>query len=224
MARGYPAIWSTLVCLPFLIAGGYVYLLAPDRFQVPGTSVTPSDLQLIGASLIVFGSFILIIGLYVQFAAPTSPSLQKSESIVEKRKPSQRVAFSKGIVSIPFFAATIYLLFYTVFPYVYPTISFITALYFFSSGIKIYWANELTQYYATSKRVISEYRFISLKRQEIPLDKIRGIEERKSILETLAGLGNIRIASGGGGGSVQLNIKNIEDSSEFANKLRNLVD
>lgn len=224
MARGYPAIWSTLACLPFLIGGVYVYLTPPERFQVPGATIASSDLQLIAISLILFAVFIFIIGLYVQFAAPTSPSLQEDESVVETRNPSQRVAFSKGVLCIPFFVATLYLLYYTVLPYMYPTVTFLAGLYFFSSGIKTYWVNTLTQYLATSKRVISEYRFISLKRQEIPLDKIRGIEERKSILETLAGLGNIRIASGGGGGSVQLNIKNIEDSSLFANELRELVD
>lgn len=224
MARGYPAIWSTLAALPFLIGGVYVYLMPPERIQIPGATIASSDLQLISLSLILFAVFIFIIGLYVQFAAPTSPSLQEGESIVEKRNPSQRVAFSKGVLCIPFFVATLYLLYYTVLPYMYPTVTFLVGLYFFSSGIKTYWVNTLTQYLATSKRVISEYRFISLKRQEIPLDKIRGIEERKSILETLAGLGNIRIASGGGGGSVQLNIKNIEDSSMFANELRELVD
>jgi hypothetical protein len=224
MARGYPAIWSTLACLPFLIGGVYVYLVPPERFQVPGAAIAASDLQLIAISLISFAVFIFIIGLYVQFAAPTSPSLQEDESVVEKRNPSQRVAFSKGVLCIPFFVGTLYLLYYTILPYMYPTVTFLVGLYFFSSGIKTYWVNTLTQYLATSKRVISEYRFISLKRQEIPLDKIRGIEERKSILETLAGLGNIRIASGGGGGSVQLNIKNIEDSSMFANELRELVD
>ncbi len=224
MGRGYPAIWSTLLSLPFFIAGGYVYLMPAERFQIPGASIASSDLKLIALSLAVFGLFIFVIGLYVQFAAPPSPSLQEDESIIEERKPSQRVALSKGVLSIPFFAVTIYLLFYTVLPYMYPTLSFILGLYFFSAGIKTYWVNALTQYIATSKRVISEYRFISLRRQEIPINKIRGVEERKSILETLAGLGNIRIASGGGGGSVQLNIRNIDDSSSFANKLRELVD
>ena len=224
MGRGYPAIWSTLLSLPFFIAGGYAYLVSPERFQIPGASITSSDLQLIAVSLALFGVFIFVIGLYVQFAAPPSPSLQEDETIIEERTPSQRVAFSKGILSVPFFAATLYLLYYTLLPYVYPTTTFLLGLYFFSTGIKTYWVNILTQYIATSKRIISEYRFISLRRQEIPINKIRGVEERKSILETFAGLGNIRIASGGGGGSVQLNIRNIEDSSIFANKLRELVD
>ena len=212
MARGHPGIISTLASLPFILTGLYVYLFPSDSIQIPGTVVAQSDVQLIGGSLVAFGIFIFTIGLYVQFAAPSSPTLQSSESIVDKRNPSQRVAFSKALLSVPFFVVTLHLLFNTIVPYMYPTGSFVVGLYFFSSGVK------------TSKRVISEYRFISLRRQEIPLNKIRGIEERKSILETLAGLGNIWVASGGGGGSVRVNMKNIEKSSQFASRLRELVD
>jgi hypothetical protein len=224
MGRGYPAIWSTLLSLPFFIAGGYVYLMPSERLQVPGASIVPPDLQLIAVSFAVFGLFLFMIGLYVQFAAPPSPSLQDGESIIEERKPSQRVALSKGVLSIPFFAVTLYLLFYTVLPYMYPTLSLFLGLYFFSAGIKTYWVNALTQYIATSKRVISVYRFISLRRQEIPINKIRRVEERKSISETLTGLGNVRITSGSGGESVQVNMKNIADSTAFDEKLRVLID
>ena len=224
MARGHPGFVSTLASLPFISTGLYVYLFPSDSIRIPGTVVAQSDVQLIGGSLVAFGMFIFTIGLYVQFAAPSSPTLQSSESIVDKRKPSQRVAFSKGLLSVPFFIVTLYLLFNTIVPYMYPTGSFVVGLYFFSSGVKTYWINTLTLYIITSKRVISEYRFISLRRQEIPLNKIRGIEERKSILETLAGLGNIWVASGGGGGSVRVNMKNIEKSSQFASRLRELVD
>jgi len=224
MARGYPGIVSALISLPFLLTGVYTYLFPHNSFQIPGATVSQSDVQLIGGSLLAFGIFIFGVGLYIQFVAPSSPTLQSSERIVDRRMPSQRVAFSKALLSVPFFAVTLYLLFNTVVPYMYPTGSFVAGLYFFSSGIKTYWVNTLTLYVITSNRIISEYRFISLRRQEIPLSKIRGIEERKSILETFAGLGNIWVASGGGGGSVRVNMKNIEKSSQFASRLRELVN
>jgi len=224
MARGHPGIISTLLSLPFILSGAYAYLFSSGSIQIPGTSIAQSDIQLIGGSLVAFGIFIFGIGLYVQFAAPSSPTLQSSESVVDERKPSQRVAVSKTLLSVPFFVVTVYLLFNTIVPYIYPTGSFVVGLYFFSSGVKTYWVNTLTLYIITSRRVISEYRFISLRRQEIPLNKVRGIEERKSILETLAGLGNIWVASGGGGGSVRVNMKNIKESSQFASRLRELVD
>lgn len=223
MARGYPAIWSTLLSLPFVGSGAYLFLIPQEQLELPGTTIPPSDLQLIGVSLAIFGVFIFAIGLYVQVAAPPKPRFREDEDVIEKRKPSQRVAISKILVSAPFLGVAAYLLFYTIMPYVYPTIPFVIGLYFFSMGIKTYWVNTLTSYYVTSKRVISQYRFISLRRQEIPLDKVRGTEERKSFLEALVGLGNIRVASGGGGGSVQIKIRNIGESTEFADEIRRLT-
>lgn len=223
MARGSPALWSTLLSLPFVAGGAYLYLIPQQGLQPSGANVSLSDLQLMGPPLIVFGIFIFLIGLYVEFASPPSPSLREEEDLVASRSPSQRVALTKVILSIPLLGAAAYLFFLTLFPYVYPTLALILGLYFLSSGIKTYWVNTLTSYYVTTRRVISEYRFISLRRQEIPLNKVRGVEERKSITETLVGLGNIRVASGGGGGSVQLKIRNVGDSTEFADELRNLM-
>lgn len=224
MGRGYPAIWSTVLSLPFFGGGLYLYFVPPERLQFSTVSVPPSDLQQIGLPLVAFGVFIMLLGFYVQFATPPKPSLQSDEKLIKSQHPSQRVAVSKTITSIPFLVAAVYLLFFTKHPYVYPTAAFLLGLYFFSSGLKTYWMNTLTAYYITSQRVISEYRFISLRRQEIPLSKVRGVEERRSIMEALVGLGNIRVASGGGGGSVRLAIRNIRDPTNFANELRNLIN
>ena len=79
------------------------------------------------------------------------------------------------------------------------------------------------RYYVTSDRVISEYRFISLRRQELPVSKIRAVQERKSIFEAVAGLGHIEVASGGGGGSVSLNMRNIPESTEISDIIRGLM-
>lgn len=224
MARGYPAVWSTVFGLPFLIGGGYLYFIPQQNLQLPSMLIPPSDLQTIGVPLMLFGFFIIVVGIYIQIAAPPEISIQKNEELIREQHPSQRVAVSKIITSIPFLIISAFLLFFTLYPYIYPTIAFLFGLYFFSSGIKTYWVNTLTSYYVTTNRVVSEYRFISLRRQEIPLNKIRGVEERKSIMEAIVGLGNIRIASGGGGGSVQLNIRNIYNSAEFADEIRNLIN
>ncbi len=223
MGRGYPAIWSAILSLPFLGGGGSLYLISQQQLQLPGTTIPSSDLQLIGFPFTIFGFFIFIVGIYVQVTSPSKPKFREGEELIDKRRPSQRVAASKIVLSVPFLGVAAYLLFFTFTPYIYPTIPFFVGLYFFSTGIKTYWANTLTVYYVTSRRVISQYQFISLRRQEIPLDKVRGTEERKSILEALVGLGNIRVASGGGGGSVQINIRNIGNSTEFADELRRLT-
>lgn len=217
MARGLPAVWSTLLSLPFLLGGIYFYL-SPE--SIPETTIPPENLKLIGIPLAGFGLFILVIGLYVHSVAPAGPSLREDEELIDTRNPSQRVAISQISISVPFLGVASHLFFFTTFPYVYPTVALIIGLYFFSSGVKTYWVNTLITYYATTRRVISEYRLISVRRQELPLDKIRGIEERKSLFEALVGLGNIRIASGGGSGAVRLTIRNIPDSKDFANEVR----
>ena len=66
-------------------------------------------------------------------------------------------------------------------------------------------------------------RFLSIASKELPLDKVRGIQERRSFTENLVGLGNVRIASGGGGKTLEIVMGNIERSTEFADELRNLV-
>lgn len=224
MARGKPALWSTLLGVPFLAVGAYLYWLHESGLIISGMTIPASDLRPLSLPIAVFGGFILLIGLYIEFvAAPSAPQLQDGEEIVDIRHPSQRVAISKLLIGIPALVVAGYLLFFTVVPYVYPTVALLVGLYFFSSGLKIYWANTLTSYYITTQRVIKEYRFLSLRRQEIPLEKIRAIEERKSVTEAIVGLGNIQIASGGGGGSVRIIIRNLGNSTGFADELRTLM-
>lgn len=211
MARGLPAVWSTVLSAPFLAGGAYFYFLE-----------TPYP-RLVGLPLMAFGAFVFLVGLYIHFVAAPPPPDLRDEEIVAVRHPSQRVAISKIAISTPFLGATAYLLFFTRVPYVYPTIAFLAGLYLFSGGLVTYWINTLTTYYVTTKRILHEYRFLALSRKELPLSKIRGVEERKSPIEALVGLGNIRIASAGGGGSVEVVVKNIADSDSFANELRGLI-
>lgn len=224
VARGKPAVWSTLLGVPFLAVGAYLYWLHESGLVISGMTIPPSDLRLLSAPIAVFGGFILLIGLYIQFvAAPSGPRLQEGEEIVRTQHPSQTVALVKVAIGAPALVGAGYLLFFTVKPYVYPTVALVIGLYFFSSGLKIYWTNTLTTYYITTHRVLKEYRFLSLRRQEIPLEKIRAVDERKSLTEAMVGLGNIQIASGGGGGSVSIMMRNINDSTGFADKLRTLI-
>lgn len=212
MTRGLPAVWSTALGFIFGVVGIYLYA---------GQNTHPS---LFGAPFILFGLFIIIIGVYVHFvAAPHPPSIQQNEAIIETRNPTQKVAFLKIAVSLPFLLVAIYLLFLTLVPYVYPTTTLLLGLYLLSSGLLTYWKNTLTSYYVTTERVIKVYRFISLVQQEVVLNKVRGVEERRSFTEAIVGLGNIRIASGGGGGTLEVVVKNVEDSTEFADEIRSLI-
>lgn len=210
MARGKPGLWSAVLGLPFILAGGWLYVGQSDYPPV------------IGLPFVAFGLFIIIVGLYVHLVSPSAPRLGDDEVLVEKRHPTQRVALVKIGAGFPLLGLTVYYLFFTFHPYVYPTLTLVIGLYLFSTGLQTYWTNSLTTYYVTTDRVIKEYRLLSLVRQEIPREKIRGVQERKSATEALVGLGNVLVASGGGR-SLRVTMRNMEESEEFADSIRNLL-
>lgn len=211
MGRGYPAVWSTILGLPFIVTGLYLYLSGGSY---------PAEL---GVPPFLFGVFIVGTGLYVHYvAAPASPELREDEEFIARRHPTQRVAAIKIGLGLPILALTGYLLVFTVLPYVYPTITLLIGLYLFSNGLYVYWTNTLTNYYVTNQRIIKEYRFLSLLRQELPLDKVRGVQERKTVTESLVGLGNVRVASGGGH-SLEIKMRNMPQASDFAESVRNVM-
>lgn len=211
MLRSNPRRLSALVGIPFVIAGLWLYA---GQSQYPNTVSIP---------FAFFGLFIIVIGAYVQWiGTPGQPGLQDGEEIIATRHPTQRVAFVKIISSFPLLIGTVYLLFFTLTPYVYPTVTLVIGLYLFSTGMYTYWTNLLTKYYVTTERIIKEYRFLSLRREEVPLRKVRGVQERKSVIETLVGLGNVRVASGGGR-SLEIVMQNMSRPERFAAEIRNAM-
>jgi membrane protein YdbS with pleckstrin-like domain len=208
MARGLPGVWSTLLSVPFFGSGAYVYF---------GETPYP---EVLGAPLLLFGTFVLVVGWYIHLvAAPPAPTLREGEEIIDTRHPTQKAAITKIILGLPFLALAGYLLFFTMVPYVYPTVGFVVGLYLFSTGILTYWTNSLTTYSITNQRVISEFRLLSLVRKEVPMDKIRAVRESKSPVEALVGVGNIRVSSGTGAG-LEILIRNVDAVTDFAEKLR----
>jgi membrane protein YdbS with pleckstrin-like domain len=208
MARGLPGVWSTILSTPFLASGGYVYF---------GDAPYP---ELLGAPLLVFGAFVIAMGWYVHLvAAPPAPTLRDDEELIDTRHPTQKAPLAKVVLSLPFLLAAGYLMFFTVRPYVYPMVAFVVGLYLLSTGILTYWTNSLTTYYITTERVINSFRLLSLVRKEVPMEKIRAVRESKSPIEALVGVGNIRVASGGGAG-LEITIRNVDDATMFADELR----
>lgn len=135
MARGQPALVSAIVGVPFVILGLYLYFAA---------TFVPQE---VGIPFYLFGTFVILVGVYIHFvAAPDPPALGEGEEVIATRHPTQRVAFLKMTLSIPFMLGSLYLLFFTVTPYVYATVLFLIGLFFLSSGLRTYWSNSLTTY------------------------------------------------------------------------------
>ncbi|WP_373189925.1 PH domain-containing protein [Halolamina sp.] len=166
--------------------------------------------------------FIITVGAYVHIVSPSKLRTGEGEEILMTRHPTQRVATVKISIGLPLLLLTVILLYFTRIPYVYPTLTFAVGLYTFSKGLYVYWANSLTTYYMTNQRVVKEYRFLSLVRREVPHRKVRGVQERQSLIETLVGLGNVIVASGGGR-SLEVRMRNMERSEEFADAVRDLI-
>ena len=172
------------------------------------------------APLVVFGAFLLAVGGYVQFlGAPDPPMLQEGEELLAVRQPAQYSAVVTALLGLPLIAAGLYLLFGTRVPYMYPGGVGLLGLYLFSNGVHTYWRNTLTSYYVTSERIVIEYRFLSLKRNEIPFERVRGVEERRSAVDSLVGLGNVLVRSGGGT-DLEVKVRHVVDPTELAETVR----
>lgn len=210
MARGKPRFWSFVLGTPFILGGVWLYLV---QQQYP---------PLVGVPFAVFGGFIVAVGSYVQIVSPSGLRTSDGEEIIATRHPTQRVATVKIAIGFPLLLLTVYLLYFTLVPYVYPTVTLVVGLYLFSAGLYTYWTNSLTTYYLTTERVVKEYRFLSLVQQEVPHRKVRGVQVRKSLIETLVGLGNVIVASGGGR-SLEVRMRNMERSSSFADDIRDVI-
>lgn len=188
MARGMPAFWTTLVALPFLSGGAYVHLYMPEYPTSTGTIP------------LFFGVFMVLIGLYVHFMiTPPPPEMQPGEILHLEVSPFNLAAINRFPFFLIFFVVTIYLRFQTELPVVYPAASMSVALYFLTTGLIEYWKSTLTVHYVTNRRIITDYRFLWLSRVDVPLQQIKGLEQRKSIVDSLLGVGNVILVTGAGG-------------------------
>lgn len=217
MARGLPAVWSAVFAVPFLVAGSY---LAGFQSRYPLFGSQPRVPSVVGFLLVGFGLFVLGLGLYVHVVvAPEAPRMRENESVVDQRDPAQRNALAETGVSVPVLCVGGYLLYFTPRPLVYPTVVIAAGLYLFSRGVHRYWRNTLTTYFLTTQRVIEEYRFISLVRNEVPHEKVRGVEERRSAWDSLFGLGDVSVRSGASG-ELTVSVDDVYDPTEFADRVR----
>ncbi|WP_135854786.1 PH domain-containing protein [Halorussus salinus] len=217
MARGLPAVWSAVFGGPLIGAGVYLFGF---QSSLPIVQNQPHAPPLAGLLLAAFGCFVVGLGAYVRYVgAPEAPRMREAEEILDQRDPAQRNALAETFVSMPILGGGGYLLYFTERPLVYPTVALAVGFYLFSRGIHRYWRNTLTTYYVTNQRVLEEYRFVSLVRDEVPLQKVRGVQERRTVWESLFGLGHVAVRSGAASG-LTVSVDGIYDPTEFADLVR----
>jgi hypothetical protein len=221
VTRGRPAVWSAVFGAPFVAVGAYVYAF---QSRYPLLADGPSAPPVAGLPLALFGLFVVGLGLYVRFVdLPDEPTMREGERVVDERHPAQRSALARTAASVPFLAAGVNLLYFTTYPLVYPALALAVGLYLFSTGIHEYWRNTLTTYVLTDRRLMEEYRFVSLVRTEVPLEKVRAVGERRSFVDTLFGLGSVRVRAGASG-DLGVTVRSIHESTGFADAIRREMD
>lgn len=184
MARGAPRLWGLALGVPTILGGAYALTSAAEQ--------APSEL---GYPLLALGVVAILVGAYVGSVAPEGLDVE-AEAVFE---PSQLGAYVLAGLSLPLLAATLYLLYATRVPYVWPTLTLLGFVGLFVKGSVRYWQNTLTTYYVTRQGVISEYRFLSLQRSAVSHDDITNVSRRQSVLETLTGLGSVQVTVAGSG-------------------------
>jgi len=220
MARGLPAVWGSIFGGPMIAGGIYLYWFAAAYPLVASQPETPPS---VGLVMMAFGLFIAGMGVYVHsVAAPEALQLRDGEHVIEDRKPAQRNALAEAVIAVPILGLGGYLLYVTQLPLYQPTLVLTVGLFLFSRGLYRYWQNTLTTYFLTNQRVVEEYRFVSLLRNEVPLQKVRGVEEQRSVWDSLFGLGNVAVRSGASGG-LTVSVDQVYEPAEFANLVRSAL-
>ena len=209
MARGRPQLWGLVLGLPTAAVGSYV---ATDSARAVPTEM--------GYPFVALGVVAVLGGLFISRMAPEQLSDDPEAVFIPNRLSAY---FFAGVSVVPL-AATLYLLFFTRVPYVWPTVAFAVFAYVFVRALVSYWRNSLTRYYVLQDgQVVSEYRFISLSRSSVDAKSIQGVDRDQSFVETLLGLGNVTVRSASGDISFR-NLPRPAEAEELLMRIRDRYD
>jgi len=204
-----PVIFATLLSLPFGVMS-YLSLQMP-RIPRPVPTV-----------LAVFAGFLFFISVLFQMVAPAPPRMRPNETVISTRHPSRLGAYLRLGASVFGLIGAAYAYLVIPVPAIAPIAGAVVGTVLFAAAIHSYWRSSMRAYYLTDRRLICIRRFVSLQRTEIPLDEVGGIEERRSIAETLIGAGNVKVASGGTD-TLVIELTRIPRPAAFVDELRTLV-
>ncbi len=200
---------NLLVGLPFFVTG----VLALTNEDIPWQA---------SLAVILVGVFVVLVGVYVNILSRPRLNPMSDEEILVLRHPSMKPAFVRIAMSGPFFAASGYMLEFTLLPYVYPFIPFLIAMYLYFRGVIKYWINHQTTYYVTNRRAVHMYRFAWLDTTEIPVNAINSISETRSFVEMISGRGSVQVASGIGARH-KVGMQEMDNPGPVAETLRQLM-
>ena len=172
--------------------------------------------------ILLVGTLVVLVGFYVSVMSRPRLVLLPGENELVMRHPSMKPAVARMAMSLPFFAAAVYLIDYTGLPYVYPFLPFLMGMFLYFRGMITYWMNHHTVYYVTNRRAVRIYRFLWLDTTEIPVNAINSISETRSFIELITGRGSVVVASGIGARH-NVKMQEIGDPGPVALALRQMM-
>ena len=203
---------NLVVSLPFLAFGAYGFLLNPEAIPIYASGIC-----------LGIGGFLLVIGSVLSFLASfPMPMLVEGEKELILRHPTMRPAYTRMLISVPFFGAAAYLALGTQSPYVYAFVVGLIGLWLFFKGVTRYMRNLCITYLVTDRRIIHMYKFLWLYTNEIPVGRIISIQEARSFFEIITGRGSV-VVSSGIGARMTIRMEEISDPAPVANELRGLL-
>ena len=203
---------NLIVSLPFLGFGLYGFLINPEGVPVYASGIC-----------IGIGGFLLAVGFLLSFIASfPMPMLVEGEKELILRHPTMRPAYTRMLISVPFFGAAAYLALGTQSPYVYAFVVGLIGLWLFFKGATRYLRNLCITYLVTDRRIIHMYKFLWLYTNEIPVGRIISIQEARGLFEILTGRGSV-VVSSGIGARMTIRMEEIDDPGPVANELRGLL-
>jgi hypothetical protein len=181
-----PAVWSTVIALPFLLVGidQYLKLLS---LSVP---------NVVADATLAVGGLIMLIGTYVHFVAAPEFRPTSGEHVEDQDNPKTPFVKVKSIIGLALLSLSGYWFFYTEIPYVYPTAALVVGAFLFTTGIWRYWINTLTTYYLTNQRIAIESRFLGKETSSILFEKVKKTTVSRPFYLQVFGLGDITLDSG----------------------------
>ena len=202
------ALWSFLSGAPLLLSG--LYIVASNTSLPEALAYPP----------LVLGAFVLVGGIVTQLSSPPLPKMYENEELVDTTAPTRRIAAAKNLTGLLLLGVGASLLLDVSVPLAYPVVTLLVGAYLYAAGIFQFWVNSLTRYYLTSDRFVQAYQLLSVRSKSLPLSRIQSMEQSRTLLERLFGMGHIAIESAGDTGTSRIVAKHIESPHSVAEALQ----
>lgn len=178
---------NLLAVSPFF-AAGILGLLRSGQAGQPPIWASWAIIGFVGVVMVIFGIIFV-------FSRPQLDLIQ-GEDPLAVRRPSVKPAFAWIMMSVPFFAAAGFLVWFTFVEYLWPFLLFLCGTWLYLRGVASYWISRHTLYCVTNQRVLRRYRFIQVSNNSVRHTQSPVTSWDQNPLQRLTGMGRLRVVAG----------------------------